>query len=355
MKQFVGITLFILLGLITAFVVGFRPTFSQPLPWDSEQTGLKERIIIKFSHVVAENTPKGLAAEHFARLVKEKTNDRVEIQVFPNGMLYSENTESEALQRGDIQMIAPSFSNLTNISPAWLAMDLPFAFLDQKAVDEALNGDIGRRLFQTLVPHKMVGVAYWNNGFKQMTSNMRPLMTPKDFQGQIFRILPSTMIAGQFQALGARTINYPFNEVYRKLENGTVDGQENTISNIYTKRLFKVQKYMTISNHGYLGYAVIFNKPFLDDLPSELRTIIQEALNETTNWINNQSLSMQKQQFGAILRSSTIEIHELTDSERRQWMSSMEPLYSQYAEEIGENLVNEIIELRDRDLSLITQ
>jgi C4-dicarboxylate-binding protein DctP len=252
-------------------------------------------------------------------------------------------------------MIAPSFSNLTNISPAWLAMDLPFAFLDQKAVDEALHGDIGRRLFQTLEPHKMVGVAYWNNGFKQMTSNMRPLLMPKDFQGQTFRILPSTMIAEQFRALGARTINYPFNEVYRKLENGTVDGQENTISNIYTKRLFQVQKYMTISNHGYLGYAVIFNKPFLDDLPSELRSIIQEALNETTNWINNQSLSMQKQQFDAIRKSGTIEIHELTDSERGQWMSSMKPLYSQYAEEIGENLVNEIIEIRDRDLSLKTR
>ena len=134
-----------------------------------------------------------------------------------------------------------------------------------------------------------------------------------------------------------------------------MDGQENTISNIYTKRLFQVQKYMTISNHGYLGYAVIFNKPFLDDLPSELYSIIQEALNETTIWINNQSLSMQNQQFDAIRKSSTIEIHELTDSERKQWMSSMEPLYSQYAEEIGENLVKEIIELRERDLSLITK
>jgi len=346
-----GMLLFVLFGLVTAVIIGFRPGLSKPLPEDHEQTGLRDRIVIKFSHVVAENTPKGLTAEHFASLVKQKTNDRVEIQVFPNGMLHSENTEAEALRRGEIQMIAPSFSNMSNIDPAWFVMDLPFAFPDQDAVDEALNGRVGAALFRTVEKQNMHGLAFWSNGFKQMGSNRHPLIEPEDFRNQTFRILPSKVLASQFSALGAATISTPFNEVYRHLQQGIVDGQENTISNIYTKRLYLVQKYMTISNHGYLGYAVIVNKPFWERMHEELRLAVQEAMAETTAWMRQETKAMHEHQLEQIRASGAIEIHELTGEQRRRWEEAMRPVYEQYRSVIGGGLVEEIERLRERRAS----
>lgn len=348
MKTIYATALFVLFGLAVAVLIGFPPKFSAALPFDGEQTGLKDRVVIKFSHVVAENTPKGLAAAHFARLVKEKTDDRVEVQVFPNGMLYSENTEAEALKRGDIQMIAPSFSNMSNIDPAWLVMDLPFAFANQAAIDEALGGTIGEALFETLGRHGMQGIAFWSNGFKQMTSNRNPLVRPEDFRGQTFRILPSDVLSGQFAALGAETVNIPFNELYSSLQNGVVDGQENTMTNIFTKRLYMAQDYMTVSNHGYLGYAVVVNKPFWDKLPDDLRNAVTEAMEETTEWMKRETESMNERQFEQIRASGAIEIHELSAEERAKWMEQLRPLYDRYRNEIGSGLIEQVERLQGK-------
>ncbi|MEC0248404.1 DctP family TRAP transporter solute-binding subunit [Paenibacillus chitinolyticus] len=348
MKPAVIISLFVLLGLCAAVIIGFRPSLSSPLPHDDEQSGLKERITIKFSHVVAENTPKGLAAEHFANLVAQKSQDRIEIQVFPNGMLYSDPTEVDALKRGDIQMIAPAYSKLSAEAPAFLALDLPFAFPNQQAVDEALQGDIGRTLASTLEEHGMKGVAYWTNGFKQMTDNRKPLHKPEDFAGLTFRIMPSKVLASQFARLGAKTAFIPFTEVYRNVEQNSVGGQENTISNIYSKRLYKVQSFMTLSNHGYLGYAVIFNKPFWDKLPADVRRILQEALDETSLWIGMQAREINKLQLEEIRKAGTMRIDELSEADRQSWMQILEPLYGEYDKEIGHGLVAEIRKLRER-------
>ncbi|HTG68850.1 MAG TPA: DctP family TRAP transporter solute-binding subunit [Candidatus Udaeobacter sp.] len=342
MKTWIGIGLFIVLGMFAAFVIGFRPHFADSLPIDDEQTGLKDRIVIKFSHVVAENTPKGLAAAHFARLVKALSDDRVEIQVFPNGMLYSGDTEFAALQSGAIQMIAPSFSNMSVVDPAWLAMDLPFAFADQQAVNAALQGELGRRLLGTLNAHKVQGAAFWANGFKQMTSSVRPLQVPEDFRNQTFRIQPSQMLVSQFQALGASTVKIPFNETYGMLKDRAADGQENTISNIATKRLYQVQKYMTISNHGYLGYVVLFNKKFWADLPPDVQRLLEQALEETTSWLHRETASMHAKQLRELEEIDGFTVHKLTEEERQQWIRQLEPLYDQYEQIIGTELMSEI-------------
>ena len=342
MKTWIGIGLFIVLGMFAAFVIGFRPHFADSLPIDEEQTGLKDRIVIKFSHVVAENTPKGLAAAHFARLVEELSDDRVEIQVFPNGMLYSGDTEFAALQSGAIQMIAPSFSNMSVVDPAWLAMDLPFAFADQQAVNAALQGELGRRLLGTLNAHKVQGAAFWANGFKQMTSSVRPLQVPEDFRNQTFRIQPSQMLVSQFQALGASTVKIPFNETYGMLKDRAADGQENTISNIATKRLYQVQKYMTISNHGYLGYVVLFNKKFWADLPPDVQRLLEQALEETTSWLHRETASMHAKQLRELEEIDGFTVHKLTEEERQQWIRQLEPLYDQYEQIIGTELMSEI-------------
>ncbi|MBE5397616.1 MULTISPECIES: DctP family TRAP transporter solute-binding subunit [Brevibacillus] len=344
MKSFLSITLVVVLGFLSAILIGFRTDLPfSPLAYDEEQEGLQDRLIIKFSHVVAENTPKGLAVERFSSLVKEKSNGRIEVQVFPNGILYSDITEYDALRNGDIQMIAPAFSNLADKIPEWSVLDLPFAFRDETDVEEAFNGEIGRLLFESLEPFDMKGMAFWNNGFKQMTSN-RPIRRPEDFKGQRFRIIQSKVLEAQFQALGAKGYGAPFTDVYQKLASGQVDGQENTISNIYTRRLYQVQRYMTLSNHGYLGYAVIMNKQFWEDLPPETQTIIQEALKETTAYSNQQALAINEQQWNQ-LQKMPLEIHKLTAEETEVWQAAMKSVYDAFAPVIGPAIMKELEEL----------
>ncbi|MET3208179.1 UNVERIFIED_CONTAM: tripartite ATP-independent transporter DctP family solute receptor [Paenibacillus sp. PvR008] len=341
MKRAAGFGVLLVLGILTASVIGFQKNFGEDLPYDNEFTGLKDRIVIKFSHVVAENSPKGLAAAHFAQRVKEKSNDRIEIQVFPNGMRYSETTEVAALQRGEIQMIAPSFSNLNAIDPAWLVMDLPFAFENQAEVDQALNGKLGKRLSQTLDPFGMKGVAFWSNGFRQMTNNAHPISTPADFTGLKFRIQPSRVLERQFEALGASTISTPFNEIYHNLETGTADGQENTISNILTKRFYQVQRYMTISNHSYLGYAVVFNKSYWDRLPSDAKLVLQEALEETTRW-NKRETDENANRLRQLQQTGDIKITHLSEGERKLWREQLRVLYPEFTPIIGSDLMDMI-------------
>ncbi|UUZ80967.1 DctP family TRAP transporter solute-binding subunit [Paenibacillus sp. P26] len=298
MKSVVGTVLFVLIGLVAAVGIGFYPTFSSaPLVKDDEQSGFDQEIVIKFSHVVAENTPKGLAAQEFARRVKEKTNGRVKVEVFPNGVLYTESDEFSALMRGDIQMIAPSFSNVSEVVPSFAVWDLPFAFMNNDALQDAFDGDVGRSLFAKLGAKNTVGMAYWGNGFRQITSNRGPIIHPSDFQGLRFRILPSKVIETYFHALDAKTDAIPFNDVYRALESGAVDGEENSISNINSKKFYQVQKYMTISNHSYLGYAVLMNKAYWNKIPVNLQAKITEAMQETTRWANQNAIRMNEEHW----------------------------------------------------------
>lgn len=349
LKSVVGIFSFILIGLLTALFIGFRTELIPGTkPLDEEQSGLKHRVIIKFSHVVAENTPKGLAAEKFAQLVKEKTNDQVEVQVFPNGILYSDKDEFEALAKGEIQMIAPAFSNLSNVIPQWLALDLPFAYPDQDSIHQVFDGEIGRLLFQTLEQKNMHGLAFWSNGFKQVSSNQHPLLRPADFTGHTFRILPSKVLESQFKLLGANTVAMPFTEVYRNIESGYVNGQENTISNIFTKHLDQVQPYITISNHGYLGYAVIVNKDFWEELEPHTRDLLTEALAETTEWNRQRAIEMNRQQLALLRRKKDVYIQTLTPAQKEAWFATLQPIYKQFEPFIGKELMQKIADLKTK-------
>lgn len=349
MKSVVGTVLFVLIGLVAAVGIGFYPTFSSaPLVKDDEQSGFDQEIVIKFSHVVAENTPKGLAAQEFARRVKEKTNGRVKVEVFPNGVLYTESDEFSALMRGDIQMIAPSFSNVSEVVPSFAVWDLPFAFMNNDALQDAFDGDVGRLLFAKLGAKNTVGMAYWGNGFRQITSNRGPIIHPSDFQGLRFRILPSKVIETYFHALDAKTDAIPFNDVYRALESGAVDGEENSISNINSKKFYQVQKYMTISNHSYLGYAVLMNKAYWNKIPVNLQAKITEAMQETTRWANQNAIRMNEEQLEEIKRRSSIQIYTLSAEEKAEWIRAWRPLYSQYESILGRDLMEKIDELQKK-------
>jgi C4-dicarboxylate-binding protein DctP len=347
MKNFLWVTLFILVGLYAAIIIGFNfQNNEEQLAFDDEQAGLNEQIIIKFSHVVAENTPKGLAAQKFAKLVKEKTNNRVKVEVFANGSLYSDIDELEALQNGNVHMIAPATSKLTSLVPEIQVLDLPYAFPTYKAIDKAFKGAIGEQLFSKFKKENIKGMAFWSNGFKQVTSNKRPLISPEDFAGQHFRIMPNEVIEAQFKTLQARTSKIAFNKTYRQLELTHIDGQENTLSNIYSKKFYEVQSYLTISNHGFLSYAVIMNKDFWDSLPSNIQISIQEAMEETTRWNRTYAIIMNEKMYEKINKLGTIEIYELSNEEKEKWSKKFQPVYEQFKPIIGEGIMEELQRIR---------
>ncbi len=224
-------------------------------------------IIIKFSHVVASDTPKGKAADKFKELAEKYTNGKVKVEVYPNSTLYKDKEELEALQLGAVQMLAPSISKFGPIGiKEFEVFDLPYILPDLKALRKVTDGPLGTKLLKLLDAKGMTGLAYWDNGFKQMSANKK-LIDPSDYKGLKFRIQSSKVLEAQFRALGAIPQVMAFSDVYQALQTGVVDGQENTWSNIYTQKMHEVQKYMTVTNHGYIGYAVVVNKKFWDGLP----------------------------------------------------------------------------------------
>ncbi|NRF93547.1 DctP family TRAP transporter solute-binding subunit [Paenibacillus frigoriresistens] len=347
MRAFVGITMFLLIGLLTALGFGFSWQFNNgPIVGDDEQIGLGRQTIIRFSFVVAENTPKGLAAQKFAQLVKEKTNDTIKVELFPNGTLYNEPDEVGALQKGSIQMIAPSFSNISEVVPEWMVMDLPFIFQNDEDVAKAFQGKIGNILMRKLEPKGIVGLGFWANGFQQMTSNRGTLAHPEDFRDLKFRILPSKIIESQFRQLNAKTVPIPFNQVYPSMESGQVDGGENTISNIYSKKLYQVQTYLTISNHAYLGYGVLVNKVFWDKLSAEQQKTINEAMQEATVWANQNAIEINRKQWNELQRIGQMNVHILSKEERNEWQQALEPVYEEAQSYISKELMDAVYELR---------
>ncbi|WP_416828264.1 TRAP transporter substrate-binding protein [Ectobacillus polymachus] len=340
--------IFLVIALIgSVLFIGYK---SQPpgheLPYDDDQAGLKDQIVFKFSHVVAENTPKGLAANKFAELVNEKSNGKIKIEVFPNGSLYSDIEEFRALKSGQVQIIAPSTSNLDTLSPEWGVLDLPFAFPNDEALQEGLNGKIGEQLLQSLQKEGIKGLAHWSNGFKQITSNKGPILTPEDMKGQSFRIMQSDVIQSEFDLLKANAHQESFNSTYQLIGSGKIDGEENTISNIYSKKFYNVQNYLTITNHGYLGYVVMMDQKVWNQQTEQTKKILTEAMEETTAWNAKQSIEMNKEQLELIKQNSPIQIHELTDQERQEWEKTLSPIYDKLAPTIGENLVQELKDLQ---------
>ena len=348
MKSLLACLALMIAGIATALFIGFHDhTGSEEIVYDDDQEGLQDQIVFTFSHVVAENTPKGLAANKFAELVNEKSGGKIKIEVFPNGSLYSDIEEIEALQNGDVQFIAPSTSKLGMLSSEWGVLDLPYAFTNYVAVKKGLNGSIGTQLFDSLKKNQLKGLAYWTNGFKQITTNQGPVRDPDDLKGQDLRIMQSDVIEDQFKLLGATPHQESFNSTFQLLENNIVDGEENTISNIYSKKFYNVQDYLTISSHGYLGYAVMTEEHFWNAQTSETRRILTEAMKETTEWNETYAEEMNKEQLEEIKKNSSIKIYELSDKEKKEWMKRLDPVYRQYEPIFGRKLIRELLELRE--------
>lgn len=319
-----------------------------PRVMDEQQVAKNEKIVIKFSHVVSENTPKGLAARRFADLVRERTGGYVEVQVFPDSMLYKDGEEFEALKSGAVQMLAPATSKLSAMFPEWQLFDLPFAFPDMTTAHSLMDGPLVQELFTDLQEHKYLGLTMWDSGFKQFTNNIHPLHKPEDFRGLHFRIMSSHILKVQFAQLGAEASPLPFNDVYQALKNGTVNAEENTISNIYTQKFDHSQNYLTISNHGYLGYAVLTNTDFWNSLPPEVAKILADTLREVTIWERTIALEMDQKQLSELKEEGKMNITTLNQGERLQLQKALNPVYDLLAEEIGADLVNRVKQIQEK-------
>jgi len=301
----------------------------------------QQPIVIKFSHVVAQDTPKGKGALRFQELAEKYTNGKVKVEVYPNSTLYKDKEELEALQLGAVQMLAPSNSKFGPIGvKEFEVFDLPFILPDKVALRRVTDGALGKRLLKLLEPKGMVGLAYWDNGFKLMSAN-KPLREPEDFKGLKFRIQSSKVLEAQMRALGSIPQIMAFSEVYQALQTGVVDGQENTPSNMYTQKMHEVQKYTTLSDHGYIGYVVIANKKFWDGLPADVRTSLERAMAEATKYANEISQQENDEALDEMRKSGRTQFIELTPDQKARWKKALTPVYSDMASRVGKTVIDD--------------
>ncbi|MDE2000196.1 MAG: TRAP transporter substrate-binding protein, partial [Burkholderiales bacterium] len=299
-------------------------------------------IIIKFSHVVAIDTPKGKAAEFFAKRAAELTKGRVKVEVYPNSQLYKDKEEMEALQLGSVQMLAPSLSKFAPLGvKEFEAFDLPFIFDDYNDLHKITNGPVGKSLLKKLESRGITGLAYWDNGFKVMSAN-RPLKSVEDYKGLKMRIQSSKVLDAQMRALGALPQVLAFSETYQALQTGVVDGTENPPSNLYTQKMYEVQKFVSVTNHGYLGYAVVVNKKFWDGLPADIRAQLTKAMDEATKVADDVAYQENQDALAKVQASGKTTVYRPTIAERFLLKKALIPVHKQMASRIGEDTIKAI-------------
>jgi len=302
--------------------------------------------VLKFSHVVSPNTPKGKAADFFEKRLEELSKGRIDVQVYPNSQLYKDKAVLKALKLDTVQMACPSFSKFTKIVPQLALFDLPFLFRDMDHVHAVEDSEVGQKLKDLVTAKGYVALDYWDNAFKQLSSSKKALIKPEDAKGQKFRIMSSKVLEAQFKAVGANPQVMPFSEVYSALQQGVIDGQENTNSNIYTKKFYEVQKYMTVSNHGYLGYLVVMSKKFWNSLPDDLKAAVKQAMKEATAKERQYATELDKSQFAKIKeyadKTKKLEITVLTPEQRAAWKKVMSTIYPEFYDsaKIGKDLID---------------
>ena len=302
----------------------------------------QQPLVIKFSHVVAQDTPKGKASEFFAKRAGELTGGKVKVEVYANSTLYKDKEEMEALQIGAVQMLAPSLAKFGPLGAReFEVFDLPFIFDNSDELHKVTTGPVGKQLFGKLQSRGITGLAYWDNGFKSFSAN-KPLKAPDDFKGLKMRIQSSKVLEAQMRAVGALPQVMAFSEVYQALQTGVVDGTENPHSNLYTQKMHEVQKHMTVSDHGYLGYAVITNKKFWDGLPADVRGQLEKAMEEATAFANKIAKEENDGALEKVKASGKTQVYMPTPAERLALKKAMVPVHKEMESRIGKDVIDSV-------------
>jgi len=304
----------------------------------------QQPVLIKFSHVVTNDTPKGKGALKFQELAQKYTNGKAKVEVYPNSTLYKDKEEMDALASGAVQLLAPSTAKFRPIGvPEFEAMDLPFIFNGEQGYYKTIAGPIGKSLLKMLEPKGIVGLAYWDNGFHMVSAN-RPLLMPADFQGLKIRISGSKIADLYFRKLGALPQIMAFSEVYQALQTGVVDGCENTASNYYTQKFYEVQKDITVSSHAHLQYALIANAKFWNGLPADIRAQLAKAVDESTRYTNSIARQENAEALDKIKATGKTTLHYLTPQQRQAWMTALKPVYKDAEARAGKKWVDDLLQ-----------
>jgi C4-dicarboxylate-binding protein DctP len=303
------------------------------------QTLAQQPIVIKFSHVVALDTPKGLGAEFFKKKAEELTKGKVKVEVYANSTLYKDKEEMEALQLGAVQMLAPTLSKFGPLGvKEFEVFDLPYMFDGYTELHKVTQGALGQSLLKKLEPKGVSGLAYWDNGFKSFSANT-PIKMPADLKGKKLRIQSSKVLEEEIRALGGLPQVMAFSEVYQALQTGVVDGTENPISNLYTQKMHEVQKHLTLTEHGYLGYAVIVNKKFWDSLPADVRSQLEAAMKEATAFVNKIAQEQNDKDLVSVKKSGKTQVYVPTAEERLAFKKALLPVHQKMESRIGKALI----------------
>jgi len=297
-------------------------------------------MVIKFSHVVADKTPKGQASLKFKELAEAKLPGKVEVQVFPNSQLFGDAKELEALLLGDVHFIAPSLSKFDRYTKKIQMFDLPFLFDDMDAVDRFQHSAAGQSLLDSMQNRGLQGLAFWHNGMKQLSTNKDKLERPDDVKGLKFRIQASDVLEAQFRALNANPQKMAFAEVYQALQTGVVDGQENTWSNIYSQKFHEVQKTIAETNHGVIDYMVVTNAKWWNGLPADIKKGLSEAMVEATTYGNKIAADFNTRDKDLIAKAGRAKIQQLTKEDVAAWRKAVEPVWKKFEGDIGRDLID---------------
>ncbi len=295
-------------------------------------------VLIKFTHVTSPVTPKGQAANLFKKLVDERLSGKVEVEIYPSGQLMTDDDSIEALAFGEVQMIAVSLSKFDRLTEKFQVFDLPFLFPDLQAVENFQSTTEGRALLDEMTDKGIQGKAFWHNGMKQF-GGPRPMRSPEDAKDLKFRIMESDVLQAQILQIGGNPQKMAFAEVYQALQTGAVDAQENTWSNIYSSKFFEVQPYITATNHGYLGYLVAVNAYFWERLPEDVRNELDLIIEEVTVWGNKEAEKINQVAKIKIGESRSSELVHLEEFELEEWRQKMQPVWTQFEEAIGPDLI----------------
>ena len=307
----------------------------------------QQPIVIKFSHVVALDTPKGKAAEYFKKLAEERTKGRVKVEVYPNSTLYKDGEEMEALSLGSVQMLAPSVAKFGPLGVReFEVFDLPYIFDDFGQLHKVTEGAVGKMLFDKLQTKGIIGLAYWDNGFKDFSAN-KALKLPTDAKGLKFRIQSSKVLDSEIRALGGIPQIMAFSEVYQALQTGVVDGTENPPSNFYTQKMNEVQKYLTLTDHGVIEYAVIANKKFWDGLPPDIRAALESSMKDATKYANDIAKEENEKALAAVKATGKTEIITLTPEAKAAWKKALVPVHKEQESRVGKDTLAEVYKATD--------
>jgi C4-dicarboxylate-binding protein DctP len=302
----------------------------------------QQPIVIKFSHVVAVDTPKGKGAEYFKKLAEERTKGRVKVEVYPNSQLYKDGEEMEALQLGSVQMLAPSVAKFGPLGVReFEVFDLPYIFETYADLHKVTEGPVGKLLFQKLESKGLVGLAFWDNGFKDFSAN-KALKVPGDVKGLKMRIQSSNVLEAEIRALGGLPQKMAFSEVYQGLQTGVVDGTENPPSNFYTQKMHEVQKYLTMTDHGVIEYAVIVNKKFWDGLPADIRTALEGAMKDATKFSDDIAKKENDDALEGVKKSGKTQVIALTADEKAAWKKALVGVHREQESRIGKDIIQAV-------------